>query len=68
MDGFYKCLLTQDRSKAESFRQAQLSMIRDGKGSTLVQRRGATLESGSTEQIVGAPYFWAGFVLSGDWR
>lgn len=68
MSEFYRNLLTQDLTKAESLRQAQISLIRDSRGSSKVLRRGATLGSGSTEQIVGAPYFWAGFVLSGDWR
>ena len=68
MSEFYRSLLTQDLTKAESLRQAQISLIRDSTGSSQVLRRGATLGSGSTELIVGAPYFWAGFVLSGDWR
>ena len=41
-------------SRAEALRQAQLALIREGD------------KDGPPRRL--APYFWAAFVLSGDWR
>jgi CHAT domain-containing protein len=51
-------------SRAEALRQAQLSMLRDGR------RRGVGKVLEKVEGKGGRlpPYCWAGFVLSGDWR
>jgi CHAT domain-containing protein len=50
-------------SRAEALRQAQLRMLREG------PRRGFAREDDKTEDLKTAPpYYWAAFVLSGDWR
>ena len=63
MIDFYDNLWRKKMSKAEALRQAQLTMLREG------VKRGL----GSDDQPADAkrrlpPYYWAGFVLSGDWR
>ncbi len=68
MLSFYKHLLEGKWSKAECLRAAQIEMIRSQSASNSVLIRGATIGSPSQEQFVGSPYFWASFVLSGDWR
>jgi CHAT domain-containing protein len=75
MSSFYKNLKT--KSKVESLRQAQLEMIRGGRRSDLLARRGVggigklgqTLAAQSlTHNSVSTshPYFWAPFILVGD--
>jgi CHAT domain-containing protein len=64
MIDFYDNLWQKKMAKAEALRQAQLKMLREG-----AQDRGLV----KIEQPVGKdqrmpPYYWAGFVLSGDWR
>ncbi|MCA9128932.1 MAG: CHAT domain-containing protein [Planctomycetales bacterium] len=58
MSGFYKRYLSDGMSTVEALRAAQLAMLNkphDG------PRLGEPAER-------AAPYVWAGFVLSGDWR
>lgn len=52
MEAFYQNLWTKGLSKAEALRQAQRAMLAGGK------QPGRRLP----------PYYWAAFVLSGDWR
>jgi CHAT domain-containing protein len=51
-------------SRAEALRQAQLKMLREGR------KRGVGLKAEKVDAKVGRlpPYYWAAFVLSGDWR
>jgi CHAT domain-containing protein len=51
-------------SRAEALRQAQLNMLREGR------RRGVGKEAEKIDEKGGRlpPYYWAAFVLSGDWR
>ena len=51
-------------SRAEALRQAQLTMLREG------GRRAAFREDAGKQKGDGRlpPYYWAAFVLSGDWR
>jgi CHAT domain-containing protein len=66
MGDFYRVAWDPDRvvSRAEALRQAQLSMLREGR------RRGVGLKAEKIEGKGGRlpPYYWAAFVLSGDWR
>jgi CHAT domain-containing protein len=49
-------------SRVEALRRAQLSLLRDG-------IRGAAREDAPKEKDDRLPpYYWAAFVLSGDWR
>ncbi len=48
-------------SRVEALRRAQVSMLRDG------AKRGMVREDDKGLRRV-PPYYWAGFVLSGDWR
>ena len=79
MGSFYKNLKT--KSKVDALRQAQLEMIRGGKRSDLLARRGVGgvgklgQAPGSRSPIsvpvsisVSHPYFWAPFILVGDGR
>ena len=59
MIDFYSNLWSKKMSRIEALRQAQLKMLRQGRS-----------EAGKANVILklAAPYFWSGFVLSGDWR
>ena len=65
MERFYENLWGQKMGKLEALRQAQLSLLRQeqSRGMKIVARPAADKPS---EQL--APYYWAAFVLSGDWR
>jgi CHAT domain-containing protein len=62
MIAFYKALWDSKRplSKIEALRQAQLTMLRQGR------KRGWVAEG--EEDGAVPPMYWAGFILSGDWR
>jgi CHAT domain-containing protein/tetratricopeptide (TPR) repeat protein len=64
MQRFYENLWDKGMGKLEALRQAQLWLMREG------GQRGVMLpeESRETESKHLPPYFWAAFVLSGDWR
>ena len=69
---FYRNLWERRMSKLDSLRRAQLAMLAHYDVSTKKLRsRGMTLlnskQDSTTDQRL-APYFWASFVLSGDWR
>lgn len=61
MERFYENLWQKKMSKQEAFRQAQLAMLRG----ELV--RGVVREDEPAQRRL-PPYYWAAFVLSGDWR
>jgi CHAT domain-containing protein len=64
MVDFYDNLWTKKLSKAESLRRAQLTMMREG-----IKRGLVVLDDTSAAKVPEVPpYFWAAFVLSGDWR
>jgi CHAT domain-containing protein len=54
-------------SRAEALRQAQLSMLKDGRRRA-IGKEAAKVSEGEKPSTRLPPYFWAGFVLSGDWR
>ncbi len=64
---FYEGLWDKKLSKLEALRQAQLWMLREGAGRGMVDVRlpkdRLPIEDGRL-----APYYWAAFSLSGDWR
>jgi CHAT domain-containing protein len=64
MQRFYENLWDRGMGKLEALRQAQLWLMREG------GRRGVSVpgaDSGDEPRSL-PPYYWAGFVLSGDWR
>jgi CHAT domain-containing protein len=63
MIDFYDNLWNKKLSKIEALRQAQLTMLREG------IHRGLKLEDNQQPADNRLPpYYWAAFVLSGDWR
>lgn len=70
MERFYENLWQKDMGALESLRRAQLDMLHhynpeDG-NSKGIRRLVPSSKAGSTGAL--PPYYWAGFVLSGDWR
>jgi CHAT domain-containing protein len=74
MTEFYRNLWEKKLGKLEALRQAQLAMLqrydrRQGKlrgpQEVPIQPRATDPKAARTSL---APFFWAGFVLSGDWR
>jgi CHAT domain-containing protein/Tfp pilus assembly protein PilF len=65
MEGFYENLWDKKTSKLEALRQAQLAMLREGpqRGMAIVSKTKPTEKPRRSP-----PYYWAAFVLSGDWR
>jgi CHAT domain-containing protein len=65
MERFYDNLWNKNMGKLEALREAQLWMLKE-RGP-----RGLTRIEGDREQGTGSrlpPYYWAAWVLSGDWR
>ncbi len=64
MIDFYENLWRKKMSKVEALRQAQLTMLREG------IKRGLELPDDQPPDNAHRlpPYYWAPFVLSGDWR
>jgi CHAT domain-containing protein len=66
MSDFYAAAWgTEIISRAEALRAAQLRMLKEGR------KRGVGLKAEKVEGKGGTrlpPYYWAAFVLSGDWR
>jgi CHAT domain-containing protein len=64
MVDFYDNLWGKKLSRVEALRQAQLTMLREG------IKRGLDLaaEQPADQQRRLPPFYWAAFVLSGDWR
>jgi len=65
MERFYENLWDRKMGKLEALRQAQLAMLREGpkRGMAIVKKEG---EPEKPRRV--PPYYWAAFVLSGDWR
>ena len=70
MRRFYDNLWVRGLGKLEALREAQILLLREGarsdgalRGLDLPERTAGKDETGRP-----APYFWAAFVLSGDWR
>jgi CHAT domain-containing protein/Tfp pilus assembly protein PilF len=64
---FYENLWKRRMSKVEALRQAQLWMLKQGAGRGMIVK-GVPRERLPLEDNRLAPYFWAAFCLSGDWR
>jgi CHAT domain-containing protein len=64
MVAFYEKLWHKDRplSRLEALRQAQLSLLREG------VKRGLVKAPKEDKPTKAPPYYWAAFVLAGDWR
>lgn len=69
MIGFYQNLWDKRLGKLEALRQAQLKMLRQGGQQGSLPKRGIQFDPrpGSTPTRL-PPYYWAAFVLSGDWQ
>ncbi len=70
MAEFYRRLWREKQGKLQALRGAQLWMLRQKKEArTTAPDRGVRpAESASTPSAKSSPYYWAAFVLSGDWR
>jgi CHAT domain-containing protein/Tfp pilus assembly protein PilF len=66
MEKFYDNLWQHKMPKGEALRQAQLYVLREGPNRGIVQLKNA--EKLPQQQRRSPPYYWAAFVLSGDWR
>ena len=62
MERFYENLWKKGLPKLQALREAQLRMLREGYKRGMV-RRDKEEKSGRVP-----PFYWAAFVLSGDWR
>jgi CHAT domain-containing protein len=63
MIDFYDNLWGKKMSRVEALRAAQLAMLREG------MKRGLDLSGWPAEKKRRVPpFYWAGFVLSGDWQ
>ena len=68
---FYRNLWQKRMNKVAALREAQLAMLRNyDLGSGKLRERGSSPISGQNSQQLKLlpPYYWAAFVLSGDWR
>jgi CHAT domain-containing protein len=71
MRRFYENLWSKKMAKLEALREAQIWMLREGaKQPDLLRGRLQRLPEDGHETKDGRlqPYYWAAFVLSGDWR
>lgn len=71
MTEFYRNLWERNLGKLEALRQAQLKMLReyDTRQQKLVSRGLKAVATAPSEEPASlSPYYWAAFVLSGDWR
>jgi CHAT domain-containing protein len=70
MQRFYENLWDKGLPKLEALRQAQLWLMREGGKPGSAVARGIQAEGGESVDNDGRlpPYYWAAFVLSGDWR
>jgi len=65
LEHFYENLWLKKLGKVEALRQAQLWMLREGRSRSFVRE---DQEAQPPKDARLPPYYWAGFVLSGDWR
>lgn len=65
MERFYENLWKKKLPRLEAMREAQLWMLQEGRKRGLVRVAEPGLESTNPRT---PPYYWAAFVLSGDWR
>ncbi len=63
MIDFYDNLWKKKMTRVEALRQAQLAMLREG-----VKRGLAYADQPAEQDHRLPPYYWAAWVLSGDWR
>ncbi|HEV2970310.1 MAG TPA: CHAT domain-containing protein, partial [Pirellulales bacterium] len=70
MIDFYENLWTKKMSKIEALRQAQLALMRKGVDTRAGAKRGLEFKADQPPDADHRlpPYYWAAFVLSGDWR
>lgn len=73
MERFYSNLWSKNMGKLAALREAQIWMLRKGATDISVRRdavaRGiVSAEEPATVSTQLPPYYWAAFVLSGDWR
>lgn len=66
MERFYRNLWANDMTKLEALREAQLWMLREGPRRD-VRLRPSDVTAGE-ELKKSPPFYWAAFLLSGDWR
>ena len=65
MERFYDNLWQKDLSTLESLREAQLWMLKEGQHRGLVR---LDQPKADNEPKRTPPFYWAAFILSGDWR
>lgn len=63
MERYYENLWNKKLSKLDAFREAQLWMMREGGNRGLVE-----VDDANEENKRLPPFYWAAFVLSGEWR
>ena len=70
MERFYENLWVRKLPKGEALRQAQLWMLRGGHLEEADEGAGRGLDFEESQESAPrtSPYYWAAFVLSGDWR
>jgi len=69
MERFYVNLWERKLSRLESLRQAQLWLLREGAKPDSKVSRGVSRPKGAVVKGAGTPpFYWAAFVLTGDWR
>jgi CHAT domain-containing protein len=71
MDRFYENLWNKKMTKLQALREAQLALLNANRPGGVEIRGGLTRLSGDRPGAADArtpPFFWAGWVLSGDWR
>jgi CHAT domain-containing protein len=66
MERFYDNLWTKKMSKVEALRQAQIAILRGELLHGSAQVRGVEVER--DPGVLRSPYYWAAFIVSGDWR
>ena len=65
MERFYQNLWGKQMGKLEALREAQLAMLR-GERARAVMLIEEGQPAGRSDRVL--PFYWAAFVLSGDWR
>jgi tetratricopeptide (TPR) repeat protein len=65
---FHRNLWEKRMGKLEALREAQLWLLREGKQRPELLRGGLEPPESPSKEGPVSPFFWAAFVLSGDWR